>query len=82
MDSLALQVVPDPHGRYPLSKYTSVLGTPGLTAFAIESVIKVFKDVIYLVNRRGPNYGHRTGQRVLPLQEVCPVGGIYDPFIH
>jgi len=33
MDSLALQVVPNPNGMYPLSKYISVLGTPGLTAF-------------------------------------------------
>ena len=33
MDSLALQPVPDPNGKYPLYKYASVLGTPGLTAF-------------------------------------------------
>ncbi|KAG6855790.1 hypothetical protein H0H87_010803 [Tephrocybe sp. NHM501043] len=33
MDSLALQVVPDPKGLYPLSKYVNLLGTPGLTAF-------------------------------------------------
>ncbi|KAF5371386.1 hypothetical protein D9615_009692 [Tricholomella constricta] len=33
MDSLALRVVPNPNGRYPLSKYISLLGTPGLTAF-------------------------------------------------
>lgn len=33
MDSLALQVVPNPHGLYPLSKYISLLGTPGLTGF-------------------------------------------------
>ena len=33
MDSLALQTVPNPNGMYPLYKYTSVLGTPGLTAF-------------------------------------------------
>ncbi|PPQ98165.1 hypothetical protein CVT26_003211 [Gymnopilus dilepis] len=41
MDSLALQVVPNPQGRYPLSKYTSAMGTPGLTAFVgIEGIIK------------------------------------------
>ncbi|KAF8910460.1 hypothetical protein CPB84DRAFT_1842477 [Gymnopilus junonius] len=41
MDSLALQVVPNPHGNYPLSKYTSVMGTPGLTAFVgFEGIIK------------------------------------------
>jgi len=33
MDSLALQVVPNPNGLYPLSTYTSILGTPGLTAY-------------------------------------------------
>lgn len=33
MDSLALQVVPNPNGAFPLTKYCSVLGTPGLTAF-------------------------------------------------
>ncbi|KAG6860416.1 hypothetical protein C0995_011410 [Termitomyces sp. Mi166 len=33
MDSLALQVVPNPDGMYPLSKYISLLGTPGLTGF-------------------------------------------------
>ncbi|KAG5728702.1 Zinc-type alcohol dehydrogenase-like protein PB24D3.08c [Termitomyces sp. T112] len=33
MDSLALQVVPNPNGLYPLSKYISLLGTPGLTGF-------------------------------------------------
>ncbi|KAG6889137.1 hypothetical protein C0995_003497 [Termitomyces sp. Mi166 len=33
MDSLALQVVPDPKGLYPLSKYMSLLGIPGLTGF-------------------------------------------------
>ncbi|KAG6855885.1 hypothetical protein H0H87_009708 [Tephrocybe sp. NHM501043] len=33
MDSLALQVVPNPNGHYPVSKYISLLGTPGLTAF-------------------------------------------------
>lgn len=33
MDSLALRVVPNPNGMYPLSKYISLLGTPGLTAF-------------------------------------------------
>jgi NADPH-dependent curcumin reductase CurA len=30
---MALQVVPNPGGHYPLYKYASVLGTPGLTAF-------------------------------------------------
>ncbi|KAG6875444.1 hypothetical protein C0993_009242, partial [Termitomyces sp. T159_Od127] len=33
MDSLALQVVPNPNGLYPLSKYITLLGTPGLTGF-------------------------------------------------
>ncbi|KAL4255917.1 Medium-chain dehydrogenase/reductase [Pleurotus pulmonarius] len=33
MDSLALQVVPNPGGAFPLTKYTSLLGTPGLSAF-------------------------------------------------
>ncbi|KAG6811125.1 hypothetical protein H0H92_008858 [Tricholoma furcatifolium] len=33
MDSLALQTVPNPNGLYPLSKYISLLGTPGLTGF-------------------------------------------------
>ncbi|KAG6915437.1 hypothetical protein DXG01_011467 [Tephrocybe rancida] len=33
MDSLALQVVPNPNGLYPLSKYISLLGTPGLTGY-------------------------------------------------
>ncbi|KAH9481061.1 Zinc-type alcohol dehydrogenase-like protein PB24D3.08c [Psilocybe cubensis] len=40
MDSLALQVVPNPNGLYPLSKYTSIMGTPGLTAFVgMEGII-------------------------------------------
>ncbi|KAH9481028.1 Zinc-type alcohol dehydrogenase-like protein PB24D3.08c [Psilocybe cubensis] len=41
MDSLALQVVPNPNGLYPLSKYTSIMGTPGLTAFVgMEGIIE------------------------------------------
>ncbi|KAJ4488992.1 hypothetical protein C8J55DRAFT_604186 [Lentinula edodes] len=41
MDSLALQVVPDPKEMYPLSKYTNIMGTPGLTAFVgMEGIIK------------------------------------------
>lgn len=40
MDTLVLQVVPNPQGNYPLSKYTSVMGTPGLTAFVgFEGII-------------------------------------------
>ncbi|KAJ7227450.1 hypothetical protein GGX14DRAFT_419629 [Mycena pura] len=34
MDSLALQVVPDPRGAFPWSNYCSILGIPGLSAFA------------------------------------------------
>ncbi|KAJ7672838.1 hypothetical protein B0H17DRAFT_1083540 [Mycena rosella] len=34
MDSLALQVVPDPQGAFPWSRYCSILGIPGLSAFA------------------------------------------------
>ncbi|KAJ7752416.1 hypothetical protein DFH07DRAFT_825215 [Mycena maculata] len=33
VDSLALQVVPDPKGTFPWSRYFTVLGAPGLTAF-------------------------------------------------
>ncbi|KAF9003873.1 hypothetical protein BDQ17DRAFT_1424846 [Cyathus striatus] len=41
MDSLALQTVPNPNGMYPLSKYASVMGTPGLTAFVgFEGIIQ------------------------------------------
>jgi len=41
MDSLALQTVPNPGGNYPLSRYTSILGTPGLTAFVgFEGIIE------------------------------------------
>ncbi|KAJ3842652.1 hypothetical protein F5878DRAFT_576473 [Lentinula raphanica] len=41
MDSLALQVVPDPKGTYPLSTYTNIMGTPGLTAFVgMEGIIE------------------------------------------
>ncbi|TFK41535.1 hypothetical protein BDQ12DRAFT_678153 [Crucibulum laeve] len=41
MDSLALQVVPNPNGNYSLTKYASILGTPGLTAFVgFEGIIK------------------------------------------
>ncbi|PPQ81473.1 hypothetical protein CVT25_015675 [Psilocybe cyanescens] len=40
MDSLALQVVPNPNGLYPLSNYTSIIETPGLTTFAaMEGII-------------------------------------------
>nr|GAT55602.1 predicted protein [Mycena chlorophos] len=39
MDSLVLQPVPDPLGAFPWSRFASVLGTPGLTAFVgLESV--------------------------------------------
>ncbi|KAG6815665.1 hypothetical protein H0H93_009259, partial [Arthromyces matolae] len=49
MDSLALQVVPNPNGLYPLSKYTSLLGTPGLTAFVgYEGLVEVNEKVISL----------------------------------
>jgi len=33
MDSLALQVVPNPQGAFPLSHFSTALGTPGLTAY-------------------------------------------------
>jgi NADPH-dependent curcumin reductase CurA len=33
MDSLVLQPVPDPKGAFPLARYCSVLGTPGLSAY-------------------------------------------------
>ncbi len=33
MDSLALQVVPNPGGAFPLTRYASLLGTPGLSAY-------------------------------------------------
>jgi NADPH-dependent curcumin reductase CurA len=40
MDSLALQKVPNPEGKYPLSFYTNIMGTPGLTAFVgFEAII-------------------------------------------
>lgn len=40
MDSLALQIVPDPRGTYSLSNYTNIMGTPGMTAFVgLEGVI-------------------------------------------
>ncbi|KAK7453492.1 hypothetical protein VKT23_011769 [Stygiomarasmius scandens] len=39
-DSLALQVVPNPQGAFPITRYTSILGTPGLTAYvAFEGII-------------------------------------------
>jgi hypothetical protein len=34
MDSLALHPVPNPGGAFPWTRYCSVLGTPGLTAYA------------------------------------------------
>ncbi|KAJ4466760.1 hypothetical protein J3R30DRAFT_3663430 [Lentinula aciculospora] len=35
------EVVPDPKGTYPLSKYTNIMGTPGLTAFVgMEGIIE------------------------------------------
>ncbi|KAJ7493565.1 hypothetical protein FB451DRAFT_1348613 [Mycena latifolia] len=33
VDALSLQVVPDPKGAFPWSRYFTVLGAPGLTAF-------------------------------------------------
>ncbi|KAG6909249.1 hypothetical protein DXG01_001431 [Tephrocybe rancida] len=50
MDSLSLQVVPNPNGHYPLSKYISLLGTPGLTAFvAYEGLVEVKEgDTIFV----------------------------------
>ncbi|KAF7288864.1 ADH-zinc-N domain-containing protein [Mycena chlorophos] len=45
MDSLVLQPVPDPLGAFPWSRLTSVLGTPGLTAFVgLESVAPDMKS--------------------------------------
>ncbi|KAJ7477177.1 hypothetical protein B0H11DRAFT_1864861 [Mycena galericulata] len=34
MDALALQVVPNPQGAFPWTRYCSILGIPGLSAFA------------------------------------------------
>ena len=34
MDSLVLHPVPNPGGAFPWTRYCSVLGTPGLTAYA------------------------------------------------
>ncbi|KAJ7117563.1 hypothetical protein C8R44DRAFT_673936 [Mycena epipterygia] len=33
VDALSLQIVPDPKGAFPWSRYLTVLGAPGLTAF-------------------------------------------------
>lgn len=33
VDTVELQVVPDPKGKFPLTRYLNVLGTPGLTAW-------------------------------------------------
>lgn len=33
VDSMSLQVVPDPKGKFPLSSYLNVLSTPGATAW-------------------------------------------------
>ncbi|KAG6828340.1 hypothetical protein H0H92_008354 [Tricholoma furcatifolium] len=50
IDSLALQVVPDPKGMYPLSKYLNILGTPGLTAYlGWEGLVEAKEgDTIYV----------------------------------
>jgi NADPH-dependent curcumin reductase CurA len=48
MDSLALRVVPNPNGMYPLSKYISLLGTPGLTAFVGFEGLVDAKEVCFI----------------------------------
>jgi len=50
MDSLTLQTVPNPNGMYPLYKYASVFGTPGLTAFAGFEGLVDGKEVRSLVS--------------------------------
>ncbi|THU97229.1 NAD(P)-binding protein [Dendrothele bispora CBS 962.96] len=43
-DALVLQAIPDPQGAFPITRYTSILGTPGLTAYvAFEGIIGEIK---------------------------------------
>ncbi|KIK50791.1 hypothetical protein GYMLUDRAFT_182231 [Collybiopsis luxurians FD-317 M1] len=58
MDSLALQTVPNPNGAYPLSKYTNILGTPGLTAFVgMEGLIKGKEEKTLFVSSGASSVG-------------------------
>ncbi|KAF7288343.1 ADH-zinc-N domain-containing protein [Mycena chlorophos] len=48
MDSMLLRPVPDPHGAFPWSRFASVLGMPGLTAFVgLESVAPDMKAYVF-----------------------------------
>ncbi|KAF5379630.1 hypothetical protein D9757_009200 [Collybiopsis confluens] len=58
MDSLVLQPVPDPKGAYPLSTYTNILGTPGMTAFVgMEGVLQGKKDETLFVSSGASGVG-------------------------
>ncbi|KAJ8507006.1 hypothetical protein ONZ45_g10577 [Pleurotus djamor] len=58
MDSLALQVVPNPGGAFPLTKYTNPLGTPGLTAFvAFEEYVQSPEGKTIYVSAGGSGVG-------------------------
>ncbi|KAF8073464.1 hypothetical protein FPV67DRAFT_1620585 [Lyophyllum atratum] len=63
MDSLALRVVPNPNGVYPLSKYISVLGTPGLTAFVgFEGMVEAKEGNTIFVSSGASGVGSMVAQ--------------------
>ncbi len=51
MDSLALQVVPNPGGAFPITHYASALGTPGLSAFVGFEGLAQAKEVCKWLRR-------------------------------
>ncbi|KAF7428361.1 hypothetical protein PC9H_007583 [Pleurotus ostreatus] len=58
MDSLALQVVPNPGGAFPVTHYASALGTPGLSAFVgFEGLAQAKEGQAIFVSAGGSGVG-------------------------
>ncbi|KAG9220823.1 hypothetical protein CCMSSC00406_0002577 [Pleurotus cornucopiae] len=58
MDSLALQVVPNPGGAFPVTHYASALGTPGLSAFVgFEGLAQAKEGQTIFVSAGGSGVG-------------------------
>ncbi|KAF9502004.1 NAD(P)-binding protein [Pleurotus eryngii] len=63
MDSLALQVVPNPGGAFPVTHYASALGTPGLSAFVgFEGLAQAKEGQTIFVSAGGSGVGNMVVQ--------------------
>ncbi|RDB24661.1 Zinc-type alcohol dehydrogenase-like protein PB24D3.08c [Hypsizygus marmoreus] len=77
MDSLALRTVPNPNGLYPLSRYTSLLGTPGLTAFVgFEGIVEGKEGQTIFVSSGGSGVGAMVVQlsKLKGMKVIASVG--------